>query len=429
MKKQNQTAPDAERKPDFSTQSIHGGSSPGDETKSIAPPIHMSSSFAFDSIEDAEAVMDFASSDYVYTRGNNPTLRLFENRMAVLEEGTAAAAFSSGMAAISSVLLSCTQSGGRILTHSTLYGSSFSVTEQLLPRYGIKTDRLDLRDSAGLRKFLQSAQEAGQPVNAVFFETPANPNLGIIDIRKTAEAAHEFDSMVIVDNTFATPYLQKPLLLDADIVVHSATKYICGHGDAMGGAAVSKDADYIHKLKFDYMCELGGVMSPFNAWLMLRGLKTLSLRMERHSANAQAVAEFLRSDERFCCTVYPGLDDHPDRETAARQMKSFGGIISFELNEQIMQEAGSSGTDCKPGELSRKFVNSLELIRIAVSLGDCETLIQFPAAMTHRSYSSQQLRNAGLTENQLRLSVGIEDPNDIIRDIDAAADKLSGMHS
>lgn len=405
----------------FSTRSIHSGSCEGDEGKALNPPIHMTSSFSFDTIEHAEQVMDFASHDYVYTRGNNPTLRLFENRLAELERGAGAVAFASGMAAISSVLLSLTQTGSRILSHSTLYGSTHSVTSKLLPRYGIHTDSMDLRDIEKLESALKKQYDTGKAYSLVFFESPANPSLAVMDIRKIAELCREYGCKLVVDNTFASPYLQRPLELGADIVVHSATKYICGHGDALGGAAVAADPEYIHSLKFDYMCELGGVMSPFNAWLMLRGLKTLPLRMEKHSSNALEIAQRLEEDERFRRVNYPGLKNHPDHPTAAAQMRAFGGIISFELNFSTYKNGKD---EVAAYAQSVQFVNNLKLIKRAVSLGDCETLIQFPAAMTHRSYDRNSLKNFGLTRTMLRLSAGLEDADDILNDILDAWNRL-----
>lgn len=252
----------------------------------------MTSTFTFDSIAAVDDVMSFRSDDYVYTRGNNPTLRLFENRMADLENGVGAVAFASGMAAISSTLFSLLKPGDSVVAHKTLYGSSHSVITTLLPRYGIRSIIADLTLPGELER------KADKNTKLVYFETPANPDLSIIDIRQIAEQAAAIGAKVVVDNTFATPFLQRPLDLGAFAVVHSATKYLCGHGDVLGGVTVSKDMDYIHELKFGYMCEFGGTMSPFNAWLLLRGMKTLSLRMERHQENAKKLLNSFFSTRR-----------------------------------------------------------------------------------------------------------------------------------
>ena len=240
----------------------------------------------------------------------------------------------------------------------------------------------------------------------LYFETPANPNLEIIDTEQIAKLARPKGIKVVVDNTFATPYFQRPLALGADVVVHSATKYICGHGDALGGVAVSRDVDYIQKLKFDYMCELGSVMSPFNAWLMLRGLKTLGLRMRQHGANAMRVAEFLDNHPEVKSVMYPGLKSFKGHELAKKQMDGFGAIISFEVEGGL--------------DRAKQVVNSVKLAKLAVSLGDCETLIELPAAMTHAGYPKERLREFGLSESMIRLSVGIENVEDIIEDLNNA---------
>ncbi|NQT58582.1 MAG: PLP-dependent transferase [Bacteroidetes bacterium] len=383
---------------------IHGGDVEGDETRGIAPPIHMSSSYSFETIEHAEKVMGFESSDYVYTRGNNPTLRLFENRMAELEGGNAAVAFSSGMAAISSVLFSLLEPGDEVLAHKTLYGSSYSVVTKLLPKYNVSSLLTDLTDLDSVKNAF--AGKSGSNIKVVFFESPANPTLSIIDIAAVSEIAHTYGAKVVVDNTFATPYLQNPLKLGADIVVHSATKYICGHGDALGGAAVTIDQEYGFKLKFDYMCEFGGVMSPFNAWLMIRGLKTLGIRMDRHTENAAKMASFLENHKKITRVFYPGLPSHNQFSLASSQMRSGGGMISFEVSGGLVK--------------AKQFINNLKMIKTAVSLGDCESLIQLPAAITHRGYSREKLKQFGLTESMIRLSVGLEHIDDIISDISQA---------
>jgi methionine-gamma-lyase len=385
-----------QKKYGFDTLTIHGRED--NPFKAVNPPLFMTSTFSFDSLEHADEVFSFVRSDYVYTRGNNPTLRLLEEKMAVLEEGTDAVAFSSGMAAISSVLLSLLEPGDEVIAHRTVYGSSYNVLAQVLPRYQIKCRFLDLTRIENLREAMN------EKIKVIYLETPANPNLEIIDLAAVSAVAKKWGAKLVVDNTFATPYFQKPLLHGADVVVHSATKYISGHGDVLGGIAVSGDQEYIHRLKFGYMCELGGVMSPFNGWLLLRGLKTLGLRMRQHESNANQVARFLLSHPKVEKVLYPGLPDFPGHEIAKKQMTGFGGMISFEVKGGLVP--------------SKKLVNSLQLIKIAVSLGDAETLVEHPAAMTHRGYPKEALSQFGLTESMIRLSIGLEDPEDIINDLE-----------
>lgn len=384
----------------FDTKAIHGGIKGKNPSNALNPPIFQTSTFVFDNIEHANKIMSFESDDYVYTRGNNPTLRLFENRMAELEYGAGAVAFSSGMAAISSTIFSLLKPEDTIIVHKTLYGSSYSVITELLPKYNMNYKIIDLTNLDELKNAIDSSTKV------IYFETPSNPDLSIIDITKVSEIAKKNNIKVVVDNTFASPYFQNPLLLGADIVVHSATKYICGHGDVVGGVAIGKDIDYIQYLKFGYMCEFGGVMSPFNAWLLLRGLKTLGIRMRQHEKNAIEVVNFLKSHPKIDSVLYPGLEDFKGHSIAKEQMKGFGAMISFEVKGGL--------------ESAIKFVDSLKLAQLAVSLGDCETLVQLPAAITHRGYPRERLAEFGLTESMVRISVGLEDSKDIIEDLEQA---------
>ncbi len=384
----------------FDTRAIHSGSKEKNPSNALNPPIFQTSTFVFNNIEHANKVMSFESDDYVYTRGNNPTLRLFENRIAELEHGVGAVAFASGMAAISSVLFSLLKPKQTIIVHKTLYGSTYSVVTDLLPQYNMNYKIADLTHLDELKEAIDDTTKV------IYFETPSNPNLSIIDIKKVSEIAKENDIKVVVDNTFASPYFQNPLLLGADVVVHSATKYICGHGDVVGGVAIAKDMDYIQYLKFGYMCEFGGVMSPFDAWLLLRGLKTLGVRMRQHEKNAIEVANFLNNHPKIESVMYPGLENFKGNSIAMEQMNGFGAMISFEVK---------GGLDS-----AIKFIEGLKLAQIAVSLGDCETLIQLPAAITHRGYPREKLEKFGLTESMVRISVGLEDYKDIIEDLEQA---------
>lgn len=388
----------------FYTKSIHGGQEGNNPCNALNPPIFQTATFVFDNIEHVEEVMSFKSDDYVYTRGNNPTLRLFENKMAALEEGEGAVAFSSGMAAISSTLLSFLKPGDNVISHKTVYGSSYNVLSKILPRYNVKSKFIDLSNGDILEEAID------KDTKVIYFETPSNPNLTIIDIKKVVAVAKKKGIKVVVDNTFASPFFQRPLTLGADVVVHSATKYLSGHGDVIGGVSVSKDKEYIQRLKFDFMCELGGVMSPFNAWLLLRGIKTLGLRMKQHEKNALAVAKFLESHSKVKKVLYPGLESFKGHEIAKEQMDGFGAMMSFEV-------AGGL-------EESKKVVNSMKLIKLAVSLGDCETLVEHPAAMTHRGYPLDKLAEFGLSESMIRLSIGLENSEDLIEDINEALLKI-----
>jgi len=360
----------------------------------------MTSTFTFDSLEHADATFGFETNDYVYTRGNNPTIRVLEERMAVLEGGTASVAFASGMAAISSVLLSFLKPGDEVIAHRVLYGSAWNFIKNILPQYDIGARLVNLTDPQALAGALTDK------TRVIYFETPVNPSLEIIDITAICQAVRERGVKVVVDNTFATPYFQRPLDLGADVVVHSATKYISGHGDVVAGLAVARDGDYINELKFGYMCEFGGVMSPFTAWLLLRGLKTLGLRMREHEKNALAVAKFLDSHPRVRRVYYPGLADSPGHEVAGRQMRGFGAMVSFDVDGSV--------------EESKQVVDALKLFKLAVSLGDCESLVQHPFAMTHRGYTEEEIAQAGLTPSMVRLSIGLEHEEDLIADLNQA---------
>jgi len=384
----------------FDTMAIHAGSEGDNPENALNPPIFQTSTFTFDSIEQVEKAMSFESDDYVYTRGNNPTLELFENRMAALEGGNAAVAFASGMAAISSVLFSLLKPGDNIVVNHCLYGSTYTVVTKLMPKYHINCKIVDMTDPGRLEEAIDDN------TGVIYFETPSNPSLEIVDIRKVSEIAKARGIKVVVDNTFATPYFQRPLTMGADVVVHSATKYISGHGDVVGGVAVSKDGDYIHGLKFDYMCELGGVMSPFNAWLLIRGLKTLGVRMRQHEKNAMELAGFLKKHPKVKSVFYPGLEGFAGHDTARSQMDGFGAMLSFEVDGGL--------------EKAKKAVNNVKLIKLAVSLGDCETLIELPAAMTHLGYPKEKLGEFGFTQSMIRISVGLENVEDLMEDLDSA---------
>lgn len=382
----------------FQTQSIHGG----DLKKpfnALNFPIFQTSTFSFENVEHAEDVMDFKSSDYVYTRGNNPTLKLLERRLAELEGGVDSVAFASGMGAISAVLMSLLKSGDNIICSRTVYGSTHSFIRDFLSRYGISSTLIDCSNLSSVE------QKITRDTKVLYIETPANPTLEILDIKKLSDLAHSYGVKVVCDNTFASPYFQKPLLSGADVSVHSATKYLSGHGDVVAGIATSKDQDYINSLKFEFMCELGQVLSPFDAWLILRGIKTLAVRMREHERNALEIAKFLEGHKRVKKVYYPGLKNDRGYELARKQMSGFGGIISFEVGDLPK---------------AKEVVNKLKLFTLAVSLGDCESLVEIPSLLTHRSYSEEELLSIGINPALIRLSIGLEDSEDLISDLEQA---------
>lgn len=371
----------------------------------LATPIYQTSTFVFDSTEQGGARFAGKEDGYIYSRLGNPTVAVAEAKVAALEEGEAAAATSSGMGAISSVLWTLLKAGDHVIADKILYGCTFALLAHGMTRYGVEVDFIDTSDLEEVKKHMK------ENTRVVYLETPANPNLKISDIEEIAKIAHtNSKTMVVVDNTLATPYLQKPLKLGADIVVHSATKYINGHGDVIAGFAVGKKK-IIDEIKlFGIKDMTGSVLGPTEAHLIIRGLKTFEIRMQRHCDNAQKVAEFLEKHPKIDKVYYPGLIKHPGHEIAKKQMKGFGGIMSFELKGGF--EAGKT------------LLNNVKLCALAVSLGDTETLIQHPASMTHSAYSKEELKEAGIPEGLVRLSVGLENVEDIIEDLEQALNQV-----
>ncbi len=387
------------KKFNFDTLAIHAGEEE-DQHQALNNPVYLTSTFTFKDIKQAEDTFDFKRKAYVYTRGGNPTINLLERRMAALENGIDSVAFSSGMAAITTVLLSLAKKDEEIIAHRNLYGSTFSALNSLLPNYGIKTVFTDMTDINKIETLITDR------TRVIFFETPTNPSMEIIDIKAIVQLARKHNITVVVDNTFATPYFQRPLEYGVDVVVHSATKYISGHGDVVGGIAISRDQDYIHKLKFGFMCELGGVVSPFDAWLLLRGLKTLHLRMERHNSNALELTNYLINNSNVERVLHPSLESHHGHQIALKQMSGFGGIVSFELKGNL--------------DIAKTFVKRLRMLKLAVSLGDAETLVEIPALMTHRDYPEEKLHEFGFKKKTIRISAGLENSADIISDVKQA---------
>ena len=380
------------------TQAIHAG-----QTKNpfgtLATPIYQTSTFVFDSVEQGQARFMGEEEGYIYSRTKNPTVTVAEEKVAMLEKGEHAMATSSGMGAISSTLWTLLKAGDHVLADKTLYGCTFALLSHGLTKFGVEVDFIDTAD-------LEMVKEKLKPnTRVVYLETPANPNLKITDIEEVAKIAHTNNyAKVVVDNTFATPYNQNPLTLGADIVVHSATKYINGHGDVLAGFVVGTK-EMVEEIRGNGLKDMtGAILGPQEAYYIIRGLKTFEVRMERHCANAMKVAKWLAAHPKVEKVYYPGLEDHEGYEIAKKQMKNFGGIMSFELKGGF--EAGKT------------LLNSVQLCALAVSLGDTETLIQHPASMTHSPYTREERLAAGITDGLVRLSVGLEDVEDIIADLE-----------
>ncbi len=387
----------------FATLCVHGSGGVDPQTGAVSTPIYQSSTFAFHSAREGAEIFAGEKSGYFYTRLGNPTQDALEREMAFLEGGEAALAFSSGMAAISGVIMQLCNCGDNLVSGDTVYGGTHNLYKETLVKWGIESREMDATQPETIEEAID------ERTRLIFIETPANPTLSLVDIRKCAQIARRHNIPLVVDNTFATPYLQRPLDMGAEIVVHSATKYIGGHGDTVAGIVIGK-ADFITNLRMQILRDFGGVISPLNAWLLLRGLKTLPVRMDRHCSNALEVAKYLTLHPKVNWVRYPGLTTHPQYELACKQMRNFGGIVAFEV------KGGRAA-----GE---KLMNSVELITLAVSLGDCDSLIEHPASMTHSTYSAEELREVGITEGLIRLSVGLEAVEDITVDLKQALEKI-----
>ena len=371
----------------------------------LAMPIYQTSTFIFDSAEQGGRRFALEEAGYIYTRLGNPTTTVLEDKIAALEEGEAAVATSSGMGAISSTLWTVLKAGDHIVTDKTLYGCTFALMCHGLTRFGIDVTFVDTSNLDEVKNAMK------ENTRVVYLETPANPNLKIVDIEALAKIAHTNpNTLVIVDNTFASPYMQKPLTLGADVVVHSVTKYINGHGDVIAGLVITNKA-LADQIRFVGLKDMtGAVLGPQDAYYIIRGMKTFEIRMERHCKNARKVVEFLNNHPKIERVYYPGLETHPGYEIAKKQMKDFGAMISFELKGGF--EAGKT------------LLNSLKLCSLAVSLGDTETLIQHPASMTHSPYTKEEREAAGITDGLVRLSVGLENVEDIIADLEHGLEKI-----
>ena len=389
----------------FATRQIHTGKHEN-SAGALCTPIYQTSTFAFETVQQGGARFAGQESGYIYTRLANPSVEQVEEKLAALEGAEAALGTASGMGAISSALWSCLSSGSEIVASDTLYGCTFALMNHGLTQFGVKTHFVDFSDLNAIKAALN------ENTRVVYLESPCNPTLKMIDIAAVAKLAHDFNSeiKVIVDNTFCSPYLQQPLSLGADVVVHSATKYLNGHGDVIAGFIVGS-SEFITKCRMFGLKDMTGAsLSPFDAFLIARGLKTLHLRMERHSSNAAEVARFLHDHPAVAKVYYPGLSDFEGYEIAQKQMKLPGGMLAIELKADRETVANA--------------LNKLQLCTIAVSLGDAETLVEHPATMTHSTYTAEELKAAGISEGLVRISVGLEDVEDIIEDLKTVLDLL-----
>lgn len=377
----------------FSTKAIHAGIEPDPSTGSLMTPIHLTSTYAQEELGK--------NKGYAYSRVANPTRTVLEKNIAALENGKEGLAFASGMAA-EAAIFHILKAGDHVIASRNVYGGTYRIAKFVLEDFGLQFDFVDTTD-------LAVVQRAVKPNTRMFFiETPTNPTMEITDLRGAAKLSRAHKLISVVDNTFATPYLQNPLDLGIDIVLHSATKYLNGHSDMLGGLVVLNDPKLIERLRF-VQKSVGGILSPFEAWMCLRGIKTLAVRMARHDSNAMDVASFLNSHRKVKKVNYPGLVSHPQHWLAQKQMRGFGGMISFDLGSL---------------DKAKKLLKSVRLCALAESLGGVETLISHPATMTHASVPPEERRRIGVTDGLVRISVGIEDVEDIIADLKRA---LSGL--
>ncbi len=387
----------------FATKAIHGGYDPSNHQNSLTPPIYQTSTFTFPTLEHGARRFAGVEEGYIYSRLANPTVTVLEEKMAQLEGGEAALAFSSGMAAVSAVLIGITKANEHILCSRGVYGCTYGLLQLLKEKYHIDHTFSNLSSEEEITSQIK------ETTTCIYIETPINPTMSLIDLEKVAAIAKQRNIKVVVDNTFLTPYLQKPIKLGCDLVIHSGTKYIGGHGDVIAGIVVG-DKETIQYLKKTTQKDIGGVISPFDAWLLIRGLKTLAVRMDRHCENAEKIAMKLIKHPKIKTVYYPKDPDHPHYDIMKKQMKNGGGLLSFEVKGTFDDAV--------------TFVNHLKLIPIAVSLGDAESLIQHPASMTHAVVPKHRRIEMGISDILLRLSVGLEAWEDIWEDIRLALEVI-----
>lgn len=385
------------------TQVIHGGHE-REAFGALVTPLYQSATFVFESAQQGGERFAGNESGYIYTRLGNPTTAELERKMAILEGAEAAAATASGMGAVSAALLANLQMGDHLVASNAVYGCTYALMTTQFARFGIEVSLVDFSSEAEIEAAIKSNTKV------IFCETPVNPHLQVFDLASIANIAKRHQLVSIVDNTFMTPLLQRPLDFGIDLVIHSATKYLNGHGDVIAGIVCGSE-EQLHKVKYEILKDIGAVISPHDAWLILRGLKTLDVRLQRHCDSAQRVAEFLAEHPSITRVYYPGLKSHQGHKFIGQQMKRAGGVIAFELAANL--------------EEAMAFVGYLKLFSIAVSLGDAESLIQHPASMTHSPYTPEARAAAGIGDNLLRISIGLEDCDDIIADLNQALARLA----
>jgi len=393
---------DHDRRLGIHTTAIHAGESPDPATGALVPPLHLATTYHLGTAENGAAIFSGEKSAYVYTRWSNPTVAAFERKAAALEHAEGAVATASGMAAIAAAILTIVKAGDHIVSASAIYPSTYHLMVTQLGSLGIETTFVDATDSANVERAIRPATKL------VYLETPGNPLLTLCDLERIGGIARRAGVATICDNTFASPVNQRPLDLGIDTVVHSATKYFCGHGDAVGGLVAGRAA-FIERCVTEPLRYYGGIMAPFTAYLMLRGTVTLPLRVERHNANALALAAWLERHPAVARVSYPGLPSHPQYELAKRQMPGgFGGMVCFDLRGGV--EAGA------------RLMNAVRVCSLAVSLGDARSLITHPASTTHSVVSREARLAQGVTDGLVRLSVGLEDVEDLMADLDGGLD-------
>ena len=387
----------------YGTLSVRAGQNPEPITGAIAAPIFQTTNYQFRDVADGARKCESIYNGYCYTRVGNPTLTILEEKMAALEGAEEALAFTTGVAAISALLFSQLKQGDHVVVDETSYSATRYLFNTLLAKFGVEATFIDT-------SVVENVEPAIRPnTKMIYFESPANPTVKVVDIKAIAEIAKAHKAMSVIDSTFASPILQRPLDMGIDVVMHSATKFIGGHGDVMGGILCGKK-ELINTIRDDTYKNMGGAIMPLDAFLLIRGLKTLEVRVKKHCANAMEVAKYLESHPKVDRVYYPGLPSHPQHELAKRQMNDFGGMVTFELKGGL--EAGIT------------FMNSLNFCRLAVSLGDVDTLIQHPASMTHWYVDREERIKAGINDGSVRMSVGIEDVEDIISDLEQALAKI-----
>ncbi|ANU12698.1 Methionine gamma-lyase [Planococcus halocryophilus Or1] len=393
-----------EKEMNFETAVIHKGYDSTKHHDSLVTPLYQTSTYSFANAEQGEDRFAGNCEGNIYSRLGNPTVRVLEERMAEIEGGQGALAFGSGMASVSAILIYLTKAGDHILCSRGIYGCTFGLLEIMEEKYKITHSLVSMTTEAEVENAIRPETVC------IYVETPINPTMELVNLEAVMAVAKKHNIRVVVDNTFCSPYLQNPLRMGADFVLHSATKYLNGHGDVVGGVLVGSDAEEMQHIRMTIQKDVGGIMSPFDAWLLLRGLKTLHVRMDRHVSNAKVVLDFLKQQEIVKNIYYPFDESHPQVEIAKRQMREGGGLISFEI------EGGKKE--------AQAFLNALSLIKIAVSLGDAETLIQHPATMTHAVVPPESRQAMGISDSLLRLSIGLEHTDDLIADLNKAFEQV-----